>query len=75
MYELSGSIAELHWLQNTIVGLACTGMRIEELCNLKWSDVKFDKHMLTIADESGFANQTDGTRHLRRTILSQYWPS
>lgn len=62
MYEFSGSIAELQWLQNTIVGLACTGMRIEELCNLKWSDVKFDKRMLTIADESGFANQTHDSR-------------
>ncbi|QDV55415.1 tyrosine-type recombinase/integrase [Rosistilla oblonga] len=62
MYKICTSTGRLQWLQNTIVGLACTGMRIEELCSLKWSDIKFDKRILTIADESGFASQTDESR-------------
>jgi integrase len=62
MYEMCSRSSKLQWLQNVIVGLACTGMRIEELCNLKWADIKFDKRMLTVADESGFANQTDENR-------------
>ncbi len=37
-------------------------MRIEELVNLKWSDIKFDERTLTIADESGFAKQTAASR-------------
>lgn len=62
MLKLCDQSAELKWLQNTIVALACTGMRISELCNLKWSDIRFDRQMLTVADESGFANQSDDTR-------------
>ncbi|TWU18289.1 tyrosine-type recombinase/integrase [Allorhodopirellula heiligendammensis] len=52
----------LRWLLNAIIGLACTGMRINELCTLKWSDIRFDRQMLTVADESGFANQSDSHR-------------
>ena len=62
MYDVCNGSISLRWLRNTIVGLACTGMRIDELCNLKWSDINFDKGMLTIADESGFANQSDDSR-------------
>jgi len=56
-----------------MVGLTCTGMRIEELCNPKWLDVKVDKQMLTIADESGFANQTDDTRS-NKSSCSRHLP-
>ncbi len=62
MYEMCNRSLKLRWLQNVIVGLACTGMRIEELCNLKWADITFDKRMLTVADERGFANRTDENR-------------
>ncbi len=62
MHKLCDANPSLRWLRNTIIGLSCTGMRIDELCNLKWSDIKFDKQMLAIADESGFANQTGESR-------------
>jgi integrase len=62
MLELCKGSPNLSWLQNTIIGLACTGMRISEMCNLKWSDIRFDRQMLTVADESGFANQSDNHR-------------
>ncbi len=62
MYEICRRTVGLRWLLNAIIVLTCTGMRIAELCNLKWSDIKFDKRMLTIADESGFARQTDESR-------------
>ena len=62
MCELCKKNVKLHWLRNVIIGLASTGMRIDEFCNLKWSDVKFDSRMLTIADESGYANQTEDSR-------------
>lgn len=62
MHEHCKRSPNLRWLLNTIIGLACTGMRINELCNLKWSDIRFDRQMLTVADESGFANQSDSHR-------------
>ena len=62
MIKLCQDRTDLDWLKNVIIALACTGMRIDELANLKWSDIDFDGKKLTVADESGFANQTDDAR-------------
>ncbi len=59
MLELCRKAPKLDWLQNVIIALACTGMRIEELVQLRWSDVRLDEKMFTIADESGFADQSE----------------
>lgn len=40
---------ELGWLQETIIGLSHTGMRINELAQLRWSAI--DKDWLTVIDE------------------------
>lgn len=53
---------DLTWLRNVITALACTGVRIEELVSLKWSDIKFDQQSLVIVDESGYANQSAESR-------------
>jgi integrase len=53
MVELCRGRSDLTWLMNVIIGLACTGLRIAELAGLRWSDIDFERNMLTLTDESG----------------------
>lgn len=47
--------AELRWLHDVIVALACTGVRISELCSLRWADVDLATGRLTLTDETGWS--------------------
>ncbi len=49
---------KLAWLRHIITALASTGMRIEELLQLRCSDIDLENKILTIADESGFADRS-----------------
>ncbi|MDR3666966.1 MAG: tyrosine-type recombinase/integrase [Ignavibacteriaceae bacterium] len=40
-------------------GLLYTGMRINELANVKWSDVDFDKKVIRVSRKDGFVPKTD----------------
>lgn len=60
---------ELHWLQNVVIGLAGTGLRISELASLRWSDVDLGKGMITLTDET--AHKARSTRE-KRTTKSGY---
>lgn len=42
---------ELRWLGGICVALACTGMRIGELAALRWSDVDFDRNVITVSND------------------------
>lgn len=44
--------AELHWLQDVIIALSSTGMRIGELAQLRWSSVDLVKNTITVVDET-----------------------
>lgn len=55
---------QLHWLKAIIIGLACTGLRITELLELRWSDIKLDKGMICLTDERAHKP----TSRKRRTI-------
>lgn len=55
---------QLHWLKAIIIGLACTGLRISELLELRWSDIKADKGMICLTDE----RTHKATGRKRRTI-------
>lgn len=57
MLELCSESDELDWLRSVITALACTGLRISELAALRWSDIRLDDGVLTVADESGFVGQ------------------
>ncbi len=65
MLEQSREDPSLRWLELLIVGLACTGLRIEELLSLRWTDIDLEKGRLELTDESGHC-RTDGTQ-LRQT--------
>jgi site-specific recombinase XerD len=40
-------------------GLLYTGMRINELANIQWSDVDFDKKVIRVSRKDGFVPKTD----------------
>ena len=58
---------DLKWLGDVIVALACTGLRISELVDLRWTDLDLATGMLTLTDESERAH-VDSKR--RRTLKS-----
>ncbi len=43
---------DLRWLHDVIVTLACTGLRIGELCSLRWTDLDLSSGQLTLTDET-----------------------
>lgn len=58
-------VPELGWVGDVVTGLACTGVRIEELANLKWADVDLVNNRITLVDESGRGGQGDSKRTLK----------
>ncbi|MHB1037946.1 MAG: tyrosine-type recombinase/integrase, partial [Pirellulales bacterium] len=66
MVELCRAQPGLNWLGDVLVGLACTGMRISELAQLRWSDIDRKGNMIRLADESTHGNRSDGKK--ARTI-------
>jgi len=59
-------VPELNWLGGVVTALACTGMRIDELVNLRWDDMDFEHCRITLAEES---NQS-GAAGRRRSLKS-----
>jgi integrase len=55
----------LNWLGDVIAALACTGVRIDELVNLKWEDVDFELNRISLADESNRAEGRESGRTLK----------
>lgn len=55
----------LHWLRDVVLMLSRTGVRISELAGLRWSDIDFERGMITLADES--TRKVRGTREARST--------
>ncbi|MBI1348610.1 tyrosine-type recombinase/integrase [bacterium] len=51
----------LRWLGDVCHLLGLTGLRISELAQLRWSDLDFDKQLLTLADESRQGSRSVGT--------------
>lgn len=58
-------LSELGWIGDAVTGLACTGVRIEELANLKWTDVDLVNNRITLVDESGRGGQGGSKRTLK----------
>lgn len=55
----------LSWLGDVVTGLACTGMRIAELANLRWPDIDFDNGRITVVDESGLQRRNETVRTVK----------
>lgn len=48
---------DLGWLADIVLALATTGLRISELCSLKWSDLDLVAGMIRLIDESTSARR------------------
>jgi integrase len=63
--ERCRQVPSLRWIGNVVTGLACTGMRIDELANFKWADIDFANTQICLADESGRAATGEAKRTLK----------
>jgi len=63
--SLSREVPGLGWIGDVVTALACTGMRIDELANLKWADVDFECNQITLTDESGRGSTIESKRTLK----------
>lgn len=53
---------ELNWLRQVLIGLATTGLRITELATLRWSDIDFQKRIVSLTDESHLKSRRKNKR-------------
>lgn len=58
------AVPDLAWLGDVLTALACTGMRISELANLRWNDIDFISNVIKLTDES--ARAVRGGRKIRQ---------
>jgi site-specific recombinase XerD len=76
MLEHYRKTSGLGWMGDVITALGTTGMRIGELCGLRWSDVDLNTNMITIPDnrhsgrhqQQGAVRTTKGRRTRRVPI-------
>lgn len=64
MLDLCRDNPKLKWLAEILTALATTGMRIEELCCLRWSDVDLTANTITLPDNrhSGLRQKVGAVR-------------
>lgn len=74
MVELCRANAELTWLADVIVALACTGLRIAELASLRWSDLDLTTGLLKLTDETGRPSEPGGNRRELKSGRSRTFP-
>lgn len=65
--ERCRSVAELQWLGQLLLALVCTGLRISELASLRWTDIRQEKNLILLTDESASARQRQRHRKARET--------
>jgi integrase len=76
MLDFCCNTPTLHWMADVITALCTTGMRIGELCGLRWSNVDLDTSMITVSDtrhsdrhqQHGAVQTTKGRRTRRVPI-------
>ena len=66
--------AEIHWLGNTMIALACTGLRIGELASLRWADIDLESRKITLTDETGQSALTARQRRELKSGRSRSFP-
>ena len=62
--ELTKAMPELERMHHALVGLAYTGLRIQELAGLRWSDLSDDLQTINLTDQGHRSKQNS---HRRRT--------
>ena len=74
MVELCLADPELAWLGHVIIALACTGLRIGELCSLCWSDLDLEKGRLELTDETGRSGDSGQDRRELKNGRNRAFP-
>ncbi len=72
--EFCRADSKLNWLGDVIIALACTGLRISELADMRWGDVDLEAGMLFLPDETGYAVQNGLQRRDRKSGRSRSFP-
>lgn len=65
---------ELSWLRAVVIGLAATGLRISELASLRWSDINFEKGLITLTDETTRSTNCDQQRRTTKSGRDRTFP-
>ncbi|MCA9179345.1 MAG: site-specific integrase [Planctomycetales bacterium] len=65
MVQRCRTVASLNWMGDVVISLACTGLRIAELCSLRWSDIDLSNGHLRLTDETGHANNGQTRREVK----------
>jgi integrase len=66
--------SSLVWVGDVVIGLACTGLRIGELCGLRWSDIDFSNMLIKLTDESGQSQVKSGDRRQTKSGRDRSFP-
>jgi len=74
MIELCPIDGSRGWLGDIITGFACTGLRISELAELRWSDIDFDNGQLRLTDETGYRARSNSKRRDLKSGRSRTFP-
>lgn len=74
MVQHCKSIKSLSWLAGVVMALACSGLRIAELCSLRWNDIDEVNGRLTLTDESGRSRQVGRQRRELKSGRSRQLP-
>ena len=64
----------LVWVGDVVVGLACTGLRIGELCSLRWADIDVNNMLIKLTDESGQSEVKSGDRRQTKSGRDRSFP-
>lgn len=64
---------DLVWIGDVIIALACTGLRISELVDLRWADLDFTITRITLKDESS-QKKSNTSRRTTKSSRSRSFP-
>ena len=67
------SLPDMEWMYRALVGLAFTGLRIQELAGLRWSDISDDCETIHLTDE-GYRSSKSATRRRTKSGRSRSLP-
>lgn len=67
-------VPALRWIGDIVTGLACTGLRIDELVNLKWADIDRANNHIFLADESGRGGAKNDPKRTLKTGRNRSLP-
>jgi integrase len=72
--ERCKSIKHLNWIGQVVTALYSTGLRIDELANLRWSAINMEKPQLVLCDETAHASRDGQAKQQLKSRRSRMFP-